>query len=108
MAFSPEARRLLAALRRGEIVSRGQMSGWTTSGGEVTEGASVYALVRAGYAEYFEWGPTSRGGSIGIKARLAPKGVAHADDSAPRLHALRGSPKRAGLTAYHRRRDAPG
>lgn len=70
MSLSREAKRLLAALYRGETVSRGFGRGWTTSDGEPTEGHAVYALVRARLAEYCEWGTASTGNRIGTKARL--------------------------------------
>lgn len=76
MSFSPETRRLLEALRRGETVEMSAMGGWHTSGGSHAEGKSVYILVRAGLAEYTEWGTTAGNyRRIGTKARLKPKPV---------------------------------
>lgn len=72
MSFSPETRRLLEALRRGEIVSVDFSGGWSTSGGDHVEGKSVYVLVRAGLAEYTKWGTASTGNRIGTEARLKP------------------------------------
>lgn len=73
MALSPEAKQLLALLRRGETVSRHALGSWITSGGQPTVGSAVFVLVKAGLAEYFEWGVTRWRQRVGTAARLKPR-----------------------------------
>lgn len=70
MSFSPSARQLLRALRRGETVERTVLASWLTSSGERASGRDVHILVNAGLAEFYDWGLVPGDVRIGTKARI--------------------------------------